>query len=220
MDTAVLQDGFSLYIHSMAFDEKGRWAIIQQGMDGKWARRYHWSWEDEFFRTRSGIISEARKGEVLNLSSGKSEESRKAILDILGEGIRKSDILALRKDTNLLNFDRRDLRMPINIDWQKLNRLKEMEIRDFRGLVMEKGVGPKTVRALALIAKIVYGAEPDWEDPVDYTYAHGGKDGVPYPVSRKRYDSSIRYLRDVVEGLDIGKKERLRMLARIDRFVG
>ncbi len=218
MDTSVLQDGFSLYMHSMAFDERGRWVVVQQGMSGKWARRYHWYWEDEFFNTRSGIASPIQKERVLNLSSKESKNARKAMLDILNDGIRKSDILMMSKETNLLNFGRKDLRMGLDIDWRAMDRIVEREFSSFKSLVLGKGIGPKTIRALALVARLVYGTEPDWRDPVTYTYAHGGKDGVPYPVDRKQYEKTISYLADVVEGLDIEKRERLEMLSRLSSF--
>ena len=58
----------------------------------------------------------------------------------------------------------------------------ERQPEDFEQLLGMIGVGPKTIRALSLIAELVYGAEVSFRDPVRYSFAHGGKDGHPYPV--------------------------------------
>lgn len=71
------------------------------------------------------------------------------------------------------------------------------------------------VRALALIAELVYGASPSWKDPVKFTFAHGGKDGVPYPVDRRNYDRSIRFLKEAIEGAEIERQARIGALKRL-----
>jgi hypothetical protein len=73
-------------------------------------------------------------------------------------------------------------------------RIYDIHPQNYEQLVSISGVGPATVRALSLIGEIIYGSKASWQDPVKYNFAHGGKDGVPYPVARKIYDNSIRYL--------------------------
>ncbi len=82
-----------------------------------------------------------------------------------------------------------------------------------------KGVGPATVRGLALVAELIYGEEPSWEDPVKFSFAYGGKDGVPYPVHRQAMDESIQILKQAVEEAKIGDKEKLQLLQRLRRYV-
>ena len=91
--------------------------------------------------------------------------------------------------------------------------------RNYEELLSVKGVGPATVRGLALVAELVYGEEPSWEDPVKFSFAFGGKDGVPYPVNRKAMDESIQILKNSVEQAKIGEKEKLRSLAQLRRYV-
>ncbi len=79
-------------------------------------------------------------------------------------------------------------------------------------------IGPATVRALALVSELLYGARPSWRDPVRFSFAFGGKDGVPYPVERKRMDEATRILREAVEQAKLGSRERLAALKRLREF--
>lgn len=82
------------------------------------------------------------------------------------------------------------------------------------------GVGQKTIRSLSLIAELVYGARPSWRDPARFSFAHGGKDGHPYPVGRHNYDRSVALLEEAVRKARIGERERVEALRRLARFVG
>jgi hypothetical protein len=70
----------------------------------------------------------------------------------------------------------------------------EAQPQHFEALLGMPGVGPQTIRALSLVAELVYGATPSFRDPVRYSFAHGGKDGHPYLVDRANYDQSIATL--------------------------
>ena len=109
--------------------------------------------------------------------------------------------------------------MPRNINWDTLSRVYEFQPSNYEELLSVKGVGPATVRGLALVAELVYGEKPSWEDPVKFSFAFGGKDGVPYPVDRKAMDESIGILRQSVEKAKLGEKEKLRSLQGLRRFV-
>jgi hypothetical protein len=88
----------------------------------------------------------------------------------------------------------------------------------FGPLISIPGVGPATVRALSLIGEIIFGAGASWQDPVKYNFAHGGKDGVPYPVSRKTYDKSIGYLYSAIEGAEIERELRIQTLRKLAKY--
>ena len=81
-----------------------------------------------------------------------------------------------------------------------------------------KGIGPATVKGLALVAEIVYGAKPSWEDPLKFSFAFGGKDGIPYPVRRRVMDKAIKFLEDAVEAAEVGNREKLEALKRLKSF--
>ena len=80
-------------------------------------------------------------------------------------------------------------------------------------------MGPKKIRALALVSDLIYGANPSWQDPARYSFAHGGKDGYPYPVDRETYDQTITVLRYAIEGAKIDQKEQYRAIKRLGEFV-
>jgi hypothetical protein len=111
------------------------------------------------------------------------------------------------------------LNMPRNINWNTLSRVYEFQPNNYEELLSVKGVGPATVRGLALVAELVYGEKPSWEDPVKFSFAYGGKDGVPFPVDRKAMDESIQILKQSVQEAKIGDKEKLHSLQRLRRFV-
>ena len=91
----------------------------------------------------------------------------------------------------------------------------ERQPADFEQLLGMIGVGPKTIRALSLIAELVYGAEVSFRDPVRYSFAHGGKDGHPYPVDGKGYDRSIQILEKAIQQAKLGNREKLDAFKRL-----
>jgi len=231
VDSSCVQDGYALYHHCFFFDEKGNWTVVQQGMNpaNKYARRYHWfagcqhpvpSFVDEPPESIAGIP----EPETLNLVSKISEETRKASLDIIKDNpnhLRKyldgQTILCdgdcaftLPARHEILNCDL------TKKDWEMLHQAYELQPKDYEELVSLQGMGGKKLRALALISKLIYGTQLDWKDPVKYSFAHGGKDGIPYPVDRGAYENSISFLRDVLMESKNNEKERaLRTIARI-----
>jgi hypothetical protein len=80
------------------------------------------------------------------------------------------------------------------------------------------GVGAKTLRALSLISELVYGVAPSYDDPARYSFAHGGKDGYPFPVDRKTYDKSIEFLAKAVNKTQLGLREKTDALKRLQWF--
>lgn len=88
----------------------------------------------------------------------------------------------------------------------------------FEGLLGREGVGPKTIRALALLSDVIYGARPSFRDPVVYSFAHGGKDGHPYPVNREVYDRTISVLERAIKKAKLGQREETEALRRLGRY--
>jgi hypothetical protein len=109
--------------------------------------------------------------------------------------------------------------MPANINWKALQEAYEFKPRNYEELLAFKGVGPATVRGLALIAELIYGEKPSWKDPVKYSFAYGGKDGVPYPVNRKAMDESIQILKQAIKEAKLGEKEKIQSLQRLRQFI-
>jgi hypothetical protein len=107
------------------------------------------------------------------------------------------------------------LSMPWNINWEALKEAYERQPRNYEELLSIRGIGPATVRGLALVSEMIYGRPPSWRDPVKYSFCVGGKDGVPFPVNRATYDKIIDVMRDAIERAKVGDKDRLMSLQRL-----
>ena len=247
VDNAAVQDGYALYHHIILFDEHGNWAIVQQGMNpiNKMARRYHWisdSINNFICEPHAGIISEYKSPHTLNMTAFESKDNQKVCLDLATGDVDnlKSSIykLTTARDNNTLdswiNTDNEyggykiynndcdgcieKYEMPRRLDWALFKRIYDIKPQNYEQLLNISGVGPATVRALSLIGELIYGTKASWEDPVKYNFAHGGKDGVPYPVACKTYDKSITYLSSAIEGAEIEREERIQALKKLAKY--
>jgi len=96
----------------------------------------------------------------------------------------------------------------------------EIQPERYEDLIALKGMGPKRIRALALISELIYGAETCWKDPAKFSFAHGGKDGHPYPIDRETFDHSISTLKEAVEGAKLERWEKYDAIRRLKRYAG
>ncbi len=236
VDNALIQDGYNLYHHAIFVDEKGRWAVVQQGMnvsDG-YARRYHWLGESVksfVVEPHSSILSDGVSSIALNMTSRKCEDARKISVDLVCESpsklirifntLNKQESLTkwLGEETSTTIMEKVPayLRMPKRVNWDLLRKAYEFKPRNYEEFIEIRGVGPSTVRALALIATLIFGAEVDWKDPVKYSFAVGGKDGVPYPVSRRTMDEATKFLREMIEAAELEKEAKVEAFKRLAR---
>ncbi len=229
VDTAAVQDGYALYHHALLFTEDGEWAVVQQGMSDAtgFARRYHWLGESvhSFVEEPHAAIVGPREATVLDLTAAASREARGVCLDLSREEPnRLRSLFVSAAEDGQSTLDRWSVgesphfRLPTEVNWETLRAAYETQPSGYEDLLLVRGMGPSTVRALALIADLIYGAPPSWRDPVKYSFAVGGKDGVPYPVDRASMDVCIQVLRDGIEasrteGAD--KRSALRRLAAL-----
>jgi hypothetical protein len=231
VDNTAIQDGHNLYHHAFLFTEKGKWAVIQQGMnsDTNYARRYHWlSGFDSFVKDPHNSIIGEKTDNVLNMAAKDSLSSQMTCVDLVCDHPRHlvndwASLTRLETQTTLdewngSNIHSRNvicLDMPRSINWNKMREIYDFQPKNYEELLGMKGVGPKTVRALALISDLIYGDNPSWVDPVKYTFAHGGKDAVPYEVDRTTYSKSINFLEDAVKKADLNDKQKIYALRRL-----
>jgi hypothetical protein len=238
VDSAAVQDGFELYLHGFIVTDDGHWAVVQQGMNGalKQARRYHWLSEGlkSFVDEPHTAIDGPGQGEIVNLADRRAEASRRKQLEIIGslgpDGIvRQLSALQARDDTGtppaqpaLPHLDlpaHHDVR-PSDVLLRRLHgnlaAAADRGPADFPELLLTPGVGARTVRALAMVAEVVHGAPYRFTDPARFSFAHGGKDGHPFPVPLRVYDQTIRVLKSAVQAAKLGREEELGALKRLD----
>ena len=208
IDQNLLQDSYDLYLHFIILDGKNRWSIIQQGLNSetRLARRYHWSWaskKDLLDDGRCGLSGFVQNNSILDLSAAVSENNRKSMLEVVKENPQKFNFNITREKQRTLdsfNESQKVLNMDYRIDWNRMRELYEYQPADFQSLMDFRGVGKSTLRALSYLAEIIYGESPSYEDPVKYSFALGGKDGVPKPVNTYDYDVAIEFYSEVLSG--------------------
>ena len=232
VDTAVLQDNYNLYQHSFIFTEKSQWVVVQQGLnpESKYARRYHWlsdnvkSFVEE---PHNAICCDKKQEYCLDLTSSENKDTREVSLDVVNDDskhlekyftkqrlltdfIKKPEILTLSSNHNITDMKKRD--------FATLKKVNELQPQSYEELVSIKGVGPKTIRSLALISNLIYGSNLSWKDPTKYAFAHGGKDGIPYPVNRKIMDQTTSILKNAVYQAKLGEGDKLKAIRRLKGF--
>ena len=227
VDNSAVQDGYQLYHHSFVFTDAGEWCIVQQGMNdaNAMARRYHWlsegvrSFVDE---PHAAVCCDARV-ETLNLVAHESADVRVASARLAAE--RPEVVLEALGHLPTLEMPRRhEVQVAADIDPARLQKvlLKTYESApaDFEALLSIEGVGAKTLRALALTSELVYGTRASLRDPARYSFAHGGKDGTPFPVDRATYDKTIEVLGKALNRAAVDRSEKVAAFRRLQAIVG
>jgi hypothetical protein len=226
VDSAAVQDGYQIYHHTFFFTQTGEWAVVQQGMneETRYARRYHWfsqGVEDFVCEPHWAVCCDQRKG-GLNLVAQESEKMRQAITELSHE--KPDALIAEGKRATELYLPQEH---PIPEEESRLERLEKIFIQiydrspnNFEELLGIKGVGPKSLRALSLISELIHGVKPSFKDPTRFSFAHGGKDGHPYPVDRKVYDQTIEVLKGAIEKARVGDLEKMEAIRRLSKFEG
>lgn len=224
VDSNALQDGFSIYHHCFLFTKGGHWSVVQQGMKetSHMARRYHWLSEGvkDFVCEPHFAVCCDEKSAVLNLVAEEGGQNRNASCFVAGERPDK-----IMKDLNKL----KELTLPErhhillkDIHPKRLESIflktYENQPKDFESLLGMEGVGAKTLRALSLISELVYNAPASVRDPVRFSFAHGGKDGHPYPVDRKTYDLTIEILNKAINKANVDRTEKIKAFQRLGKF--
>jgi hypothetical protein len=221
VDNNAVVDGFQLYLHSFIVTVSGEWAVVQQGMSAQThtARRYHWhsATVRDFVSDPHTAIVGKLQGEIRNLVDARAGKARDALLAMTKEppdGVL-ADIRKLSMPTH------HDVRAK-DVDLKRLGAVlavaHEEDLRDFASLLLVEGLGPRTLQSLALIAEVVHGVPSRFSDPARFSFAHGGKDGHPFPVPLKVYDESLAVLRRSLEAARLGRTEKIEGFRRLDRL--
>jgi len=224
VDSAAVQDGYQIYHHNFFFTKNGSWAVVQQGLneETRYARRYHWLSQGvkDFVCEPHWAVCCDQRNEGLNLVALESEKARETITELSHESPEL-----------LINEGKRavELYLPkehaIPMEEIHVERLEKIFThiydrfpKNFEELLGIQGVGPKSLRALSLISELIYGVKPSFRDPTRFSFAHGGKDGHPYPVDRKVYDKTIELLQGALEKARVGDREKIEAIKRLRHF--
>lgn len=224
VDNTAVQDGYQLYHHVFLFTSHGKWAVVQQGMnsDDRSARRYHWLGQDvkDFVIEPHRAVCCDKRQESLNMVAVKSEDARQVSVELSREKPEK--IIHEIHLINELKMTHRHWIHETDINPSRIRgtflKTYERQPEDFETLLGIQGVGPKTIRALSLVSELLYGKAPSYTDPARYSFAHGGKDGTPFPVDRPVYDRTIEIIKKAVNSAKLGNSDKLKAIKRLSRF--
>jgi hypothetical protein len=242
IDNAAVQDGFNLYLHAFFATADGHWCVVQQGMNetlGE-ARRYHWLFGGRgYFDSPHAAIEGRNVGAIVNLADARAERNRAAGLALVRGGpdqtiniIRRSRgpsnlALPLFPEADSMASPMLHLQLPhhheVRASDVMLKRLHgtlsaaaDAGPNDFADLLLIPGIGARTIEALAFVAEVIHGAPSRFSDPARFSFAHGGKDGHPFPVPTKVFDETIGVLKRAVNRAKLGAREGLAAIARLD----
>ncbi len=224
VDSSAVQDGYQLYHHAFFFTESGEWCVVQQGMNDNngMARRYHWLGNEnsDFVNEPHNAVCCDHRGKALNFVARESSISRERVTQLAAQPEKEvENVLQQRPE---LLMPRRHWVRSDDINPQYLHKILlktyEQAPADFESLLAIQGVGAKTLRALALTAELIYGTKTSVRDPARFSFAHGGKDGTPFPVDRENYDKTIEVLHSALSRAKVDRSEKQNALKRLARF--
>jgi len=221
IDNTAIQDGFQLYLHNFILTDKGEWAVVQQGLNGVsgMARRYHWhsTHFNSFMNEPHVGVCGTNQGLILNLTDSNADVTRQSILSMASENpdkmmgeIRKI-ILPRHHEVTKSDVNLKRLGAVLTVAHEK-------GPSDFESLLLLEGAGPRTIQSLTLVSEIIYGTPSRFTDPARFSFAHGGKDGHPFPVPLKVYDETIQVLKTSVEKAKLGMTDKQKAIQQLSEL--
>lgn len=211
VDNVAIQDGYNIYLHSFILSSTGEWTVIQQGMNDAngMARRYHWHSAalKSFVNQPHSFIYGCNHGEILNITDKDAGTTRSGILNLTYE--QPAYVLsAARELTMPAHHEVRSKDVNLKRLGAVLAVAHEKELRDVESLLLLEGLGPRTLQSLTLVSEVIHGTPSRFSDPARYSFAHGGKDGHPFPVPTKVYDETIKTLETALNRAKIGINDK------------
>ncbi|WP_293915766.1 MULTISPECIES: DUF763 domain-containing protein [unclassified Sphingobacterium] len=221
VDNTAIQDGFQLYQHNFVVSNEGQWTVIQQGMSdaSSTARRYHWHSAaiQSFTEEPHTFIYGQNCGEILNLTDKDARPIKEAMLSVLAENPEH----ILKEATHLVMPDHHDVRAE-NVDLKRLGSVlwlaQDNNIQHFEELLLLKGMGPRTLQSLALVSEVIHGSPSRFRDPARFSFAHGGKDGHPFPVPLTVYDDTIQTLQNAIQRSRLGNSDKSQAIKSLSQI--
>ena len=220
IDNNAVQDGFDLYQQYFLLSDEGEWTAISQGMNksNRRARRYHWHSPTvrSFGDAPHTGIAGLEKQQILNLTDPQAVMLRSNMVSLTKE--KPQHVQEALREAELPN--RHDVRKEdVNLArlGSVLNLAYNRDIEKFEDLVDLQGVGPRTLKALAMASEVIHGDATRFDDPARFAFAVGGKDGRPHPVDTESMDEMIGMLQDSVDRAKLGDKDKSDALKRLHK---
>lgn len=225
VDNTAIYDGFQLYQHNFIVSDIGDWTVVQQGMNNlnSTARRYHWHSASvkSFTEEPHTFIYGENQGEILNLTHKQAQPLKSSILSLAAENPNKM----IAEISKLVMPNHHDVKAK-DVDLKRLGAVlwlaQDKNILNFDDLLLLEGLGPRTLQSLALVSEVIYGNPSRFKDPARFSFAHGGKDGHPFPVPLNVYDDTIETLQSAINKSKLGnndKTEAIKSLSKIAKRV-
>lgn len=219
VDNTAIQDGFQLYLHSFIVTKEGEWAVVQQGMNQneRMARRYHWmsAAVKSFTEEPHTSIYGKNQGLILNLTDKNAQPLKRGILDLTRENPDK-----LIKEISLIMPRQHEVKAK-DVNLKRLGATLALahntDITDIESLLLLQGVGPRTIQSLTLVSEVIHGTPSRFSDPARFSFAHGGKDGHPFPVPTSVYDETIEIFDRSIHLAKLGDKEKSEALRNLSK---
>ncbi|HEX3168596.1 MAG TPA: DUF763 domain-containing protein [Chitinophagaceae bacterium] len=221
VDNTAIQDGFQLYTHNFIVTDTGKWTVVQQGMqpDSKTARRYHWHSDTikSFVEEPHTGICGINQGMILNLTDGTAHTTRESVLKVTHD---KPELIMKEFQQLLMPFHHDVLAS--DVDLKRLGSILwlafEERPNNFEELLLLQGVGPRTIQSLTLVSEVIHGTPSRFKDPARFSFAHGGKDGHPFPVPTKVYDETIQTLQTAVHKAKLGATDKAEAIKKLHQI--
>ncbi len=221
VDNTAIQDGFQIYMHNFILTDTGNWTVVQQGMSDAsgMARRYHWHSANlqSFVEEPHTAIHGANQGLIMNLTSRDASKTRGSLMEMSKE----NPDLMLKEIRKLVMPNHHEVKAK-DVDLKRLGAIlwlsQEKQPKDFEELLLLQGLGPRTLQSLTLVSEVIYGTPSRFKDPARFAFAHGGKDGHPFPVPVNTYDETLSVLKTAINKAKIGNTDRQQAIASLSKI--
>ncbi|KKB53186.1 MULTISPECIES: DUF763 domain-containing protein [Parabacteroides] len=220
VDNTAVQDGFQLYLHTFIVTKEGEWAVIQQGMNPneRMARRYHWlsSSLRSFMEEPHTSVCGRNQGLILNLTDKLAAPTKDGIVELTKETPDK-----LMREVSIILPNHHEVKAE-DVNLKRLGAAlllaHETNVTDMESLLLLEGVGPRTLQSLTLVSEVIHGTPSRFSDPARFSFAHGGKDGHPFPVPTSVYDETVEVFDKAIRQARLGDKEKSDALKNLSKI--
>ena len=220
VDNTAVQDGFQLYLHTFIVTKEGDWSVIQQGMNPneRMARRYHWlsSSLRSFMEEPHTSVCGRNQGLILNLTDKLAAPTKEGIMELTKESPDK-----LMSEVSIIMPNHHEVKAE-DVNLKRLGAAlilaHETNVSDMESLLLLEGVGPHTLQSLTLVSEVIHGTPSRFSDPARFSFAHGGKDGHPFPVPTSVYDETIEVFDKAIRQARLGEKDKSNALKNLSKI--